>query len=51
MKHFVSMKHLTAGELLQLVQLATDIQAQGYLDTGSSCLQPIFSSSRAHGRR
>ncbi|MFP7169058.1 aspartate carbamoyltransferase catalytic subunit [Terribacillus halophilus] len=29
MKHFVSMKHLTAGELLQLVQLATDIQAQG----------------------
>ncbi len=29
MKHFVSMKHLTAGELLQLVQLATDIQVQG----------------------
>lgn len=29
MKHFVSMKHLTAGELLQLVQLATDIQVLG----------------------
>jgi aspartate carbamoyltransferase catalytic subunit len=41
MKHFVSMKHLSAAELLQLVQLAADIQAQGV----SAYRQQLFAAN------